>query len=77
VSQRAVLQTLWNAEDGEQRSTERFKTLVRQFGLVDYWREHGWPDLCRPVGTDDFICDQRRARANAFYGTLPGTPPRI
>jgi hypothetical protein len=26
-------------------------------GLVDYWREHGWPDLCRADGTDDFACD--------------------
>ena len=26
-------------------------------GLVDLWRERGWPDLCRPVGTDDFACD--------------------
>jgi len=38
------------------RRTERFKKLVRDAGLVDYWRAHGWPDLCRPVG-DDFACD--------------------
>jgi TolB-like protein len=39
------------------RRTKRFKTLMRQAGLVDYWRARGWPDLCRPVGTDDFVCD--------------------
>jgi hypothetical protein len=31
--------------------------LVRAYGLVDYWRERGWPDLCRSVGADDFVCD--------------------
>jgi len=39
------------------RKTERFQSLVRKAGLVDYWRERGWPDLCRPVGADDFVCD--------------------
>jgi tetratricopeptide (TPR) repeat protein len=53
----ALLQTSWGPLDGPTRRTERFKTLVRQLGLVDYWRERGWPDLCQPAGTDDFICD--------------------
>jgi hypothetical protein len=26
-------------------------------GLVGYWRERGWPDLCHPMGADDFVCD--------------------
>jgi hypothetical protein len=39
------------------RKTERFKNLARKAGLVDYWRVDGWPDLCRPVGADDFECD--------------------
>jgi hypothetical protein len=30
---------------------------VRRTGLADYWRARGWPDLCRPVGADDFACD--------------------
>ena len=51
------LQSAWNPRDGETRKTERFKTLLRKFGLVDYWRDHGWPDLCRPIGDDDFACD--------------------
>jgi TolB-like protein len=38
------------------RRTERFKTLVREARLVDYWKASGWPDMCRPVGTDDFAC---------------------
>ena len=39
------------------RKTERFKALMRKAGLVDYWRARGWPDLCRPVGAEDFVCD--------------------
>lgn len=26
-------------------------------GLPDYWREHGFPPQCRPIGEDDFECD--------------------
>jgi len=39
------------------RKTERFKAWVRAEGMVDYWRARGWPDLCRPMGADDFVCD--------------------
>jgi TolB-like protein/class 3 adenylate cyclase/predicted Zn-dependent protease len=35
-----------------------FKTYVRDVGIYDYWRTSGeWPDLCRPVGDDDFECN--------------------
>ena len=40
------------------RKTERFKRLIREAGLVDYWKERGWPDLCHPTtGDDDFACE--------------------
>ena len=39
------------------RKTERFKAYVRKIGMVDYWRARGWPDLCRSMGADDFVCD--------------------
>jgi len=47
---------LWHASYAPVRKTERFQKLVRELGLVDYWRERGWPDLCRPIGADDFEC---------------------
>jgi hypothetical protein len=41
----------------EARRTEGFKALVRDLGLVDYWRASGsWADFCRPIGADDFEC---------------------
>jgi hypothetical protein len=36
------------------RKLAQFKAVMRQVGLVDYWRERGWPAFCRPVGADDF-----------------------
>jgi TolB-like protein len=34
----------------------KVKALLRNVGLVDYWRATGWPDRCRPKGEDDFEC---------------------
>jgi TolB-like protein/DNA-binding SARP family transcriptional activator len=47
----------WHPSYAPVRKLDRFKAYVRKAGFVDYWREHGWPDLCRPVGADDFICE--------------------
>jgi TolB-like protein/DNA-binding SARP family transcriptional activator len=48
---------LWHSSYAPVRKSERFKTLMRKVGLVDYWRAKGWPDLCHPVGVDDFACN--------------------
>jgi adenylate cyclase len=48
--------SLWHLSYKPLRRTERYKKLVRNIGLVDYWRERGWPEFCRPVGADDFEC---------------------
>jgi TolB-like protein len=39
------------------RQTAEFKALLSELGLVDHYRQHGWPDLCRPLGEEDFECD--------------------
>ncbi len=52
----AYISLLWHPSYAPVRKTERFKAYVRKAGLVDYWRARGWPDLCRPMGTDDFVC---------------------
>jgi hypothetical protein len=38
------------------RQTPEFKDLMRDMGIVEFWRKYGWPDLCRPAGQDDFTC---------------------
>jgi TolB-like protein len=38
------------------RRSARFKEIVREMGLVDYWRASRWPDHCRPLPEGDFEC---------------------
>ena len=46
---------LWHPGFFEVRRDPRFKELLREIGLVDFWRETGnWGDFARPVGDDDF-----------------------
>ena len=52
-----TVSTVWHPAAAPIRKAERFKALVRSVGLVEYWRARGWPDLCRPIGADDFACD--------------------
>jgi tetratricopeptide (TPR) repeat protein len=46
----------WRLASGDDDASRRFKMLARKIGLVDYWKESGWPDRCRPKGKDDFEC---------------------
>jgi hypothetical protein len=39
------------------RRSDAFRQRVRSSGMLAHWKKHGWPDLCRPVGTDDFECE--------------------
>jgi tetratricopeptide (TPR) repeat protein len=48
---------MWGNEMKEVRRMPRFKDLVRQVGLEEYFREYGWNDFCRPVGAEDFECE--------------------
>jgi TolB-like protein/DNA-binding winged helix-turn-helix (wHTH) protein len=52
-----ILREVWAPVSASLRKTERFKSYMRKAGLVDYWRARGWPDLCHPVGADDFACN--------------------
>lgn len=47
---------LWRPVLSEMRALPGFKEMVRRHGFVDYWREYGWPDLCRPLAGQDFEC---------------------
>ena len=49
--------SIWYPRMKEVRQTPRFKEFAREIGFFDYWSEFGWPDLCRPLGDDDFECD--------------------
>jgi len=48
---------LWRPLLKEMRRLPGFKDIVRDLGLMDYWRATGnWGEFCRPVGKDDFEC---------------------
>jgi hypothetical protein len=53
----ASVYPLWAKAYASIRTTQRFKNYVRSLGFVEYWKQHGWPDLCHPLSADDFACD--------------------
>jgi len=54
---RPLFHRIWGPDFAPVRKTERFRAFVRNAGMLDYWRAHGWPDHCHPVGSDDFACN--------------------
>lgn len=50
---------LWLPVFQEVRRAPEFKRLLANLGLTRFWRENGWPSTCRPLGGDDFECEQR------------------
>ena len=52
-----ILSSVWLPQFAEARRLPQFKTLMRDLGVVAYWREYGWPAVCRPLRADDFECD--------------------
>jgi TolB-like protein/Tfp pilus assembly protein PilF len=54
----ALVFVIWRPIEKEIRRLPGFKNLVRNLGLVDYWRSTGnWGQFCRPVGHADFECE--------------------
>jgi hypothetical protein len=49
------LSVLWTAGMSGLRRQAGFKALVRDIGLVDYWRQYAWADSCMPK-REDFSC---------------------
>lgn len=48
---------LWLPHYSHYRNTPQFKKLAQDLGLVDYWRESGFPPQCRVMSDTDFECD--------------------
>ncbi|NIV18851.1 MAG: hypothetical protein GWN47_10745 [Woeseiaceae bacterium] len=47
---------VWHTSCGNLWAAPEFEAFVEEAGLVEYWREVGWPAMCRPEG-DGFECD--------------------
>jgi hypothetical protein len=48
---------IWAPVMKEARQLPRFKEIIRKYGLLDYWNEFGWPDICHKLDNGDFECD--------------------
>jgi TolB-like protein len=48
---------MWGPTHRRFRQSAEFKARVRDSGMLAFWRENGWPDLCRPFREDDFECE--------------------
>jgi TolB-like protein len=53
----AAINVIWYAPFGALRNHPVVKAELERMGIADVWRDRGWPDLCRPMGEDDFECD--------------------
>jgi TolB-like protein len=47
----------WEPALKRYRQSETFKSNLINMGALNYWREYGFPEQCRPLGEDDFVCD--------------------
>lgn len=47
---------MFHLDGSVMRDHPRFRRMVVDSGLHDYWNKWGWADMCRPVA-DDFQCD--------------------
>ena len=47
---------LWLPGTPEFRKSPDFKWVIRTMNIEPYWRQHGFPDQCWPVGPNDFEC---------------------
>ena len=49
--------SIWVPEFAKFRQSRHFKRVVSEFDMQTYWRSHGFPPQCRPIGENDFECD--------------------
>jgi TolB-like protein/Tfp pilus assembly protein PilF len=46
----------WAREDAAWLKSQSRKQAMQHWHLPEYWRKHGFPPQCRPVGESDFEC---------------------
>ncbi|HET9835180.1 MAG TPA: hypothetical protein VFP88_02360, partial [Rhodanobacteraceae bacterium] len=52
---------LWQPEPWSRkaRTDPAFQGFTQRIGMVAYWKQYGWPDLCKPTpanGANAFVC---------------------
>jgi len=51
------VQVMWLPSARRFRQSPNFKRIIAAFNMQPYWRAHGFPQRCRPLGENDFECD--------------------
>ncbi len=51
--------SFWYETFREQRKTPEFFEMMERAGMVEYWREFGWPDDCASLDQDLAECDSQ------------------
>jgi adenylate cyclase len=46
----------WTAEGAAMRRSPRFPELVERIGVLDYWKQYGFPDACRAGKDTSVVC---------------------
>jgi len=46
----------WERFPASFRNSAGFKKSLERLGVVDYWRNHGFPPQCQVEGDADFQC---------------------
>jgi hypothetical protein len=52
----ADIRTFWRPHFVAQAGDARYKRIVSELGLPEYWDATNWPSMCRRAGSD-FTCD--------------------
>jgi TolB-like protein len=53
-----TLVEFWDPTYEGLRKSPAFKRILENFNVPHYWRAHGFPPQCRPLGEADFECDE-------------------
>jgi adenylate cyclase len=53
-----TLVSYWDPVHTGFRNSPAFRRILEYLGVPAYWREHGYPPQCRPVGANDYECEQ-------------------
>jgi TolB-like protein len=53
-----TLVSYWDPVHAGFRNSPAFRRILEYLGVPAYWRDHGYPPLCRPLGADDYECAQ-------------------
>jgi TolB-like protein/tetratricopeptide (TPR) repeat protein len=56
VTMNATQVEFWDPAFQGLRASPGFKRILEQVGVPAYWRDHGYPPQCRPVGAGDYEC---------------------